>query len=493
MHISFLSVHQRLLFLLALVLVWPALLNGAPFLFSDTTGYIRAADAVVFKATGHASVWSDVIAGSGAPAAEPGQRAGASSFTKNVIVGRSIVYGLILYLGVLCGSLAVPVVVQAALAGAVVIGGARHFADPGNDSGREPRAFVRLAGAAIGVAAITALPWFAGFLMPDIFAGLAIFAAVIVLTGWAREPLAWRLFWAGVLCLAALVHSSHVLLLVGLGVAGLLLRLLRGPVVRLVPIAVVFAAAGVGVAGDAAFQLGIGAALHRPTVRPPFLAVRLIADGPGAAYLRDTCPASGFALCAFRDVPRSNSDVLLWSADPRLGMFTAASAEQQRRIAGEQVRFVAAVARRYPGWTLQTALGNYGAQLGLLGLREFRTSPLADPAVAGRIPEPVRTTIRASAAARGTLPTGWYGVLVWPVTLFGLGVLLAAAWRGGSRVAVTAGLLLFGILLNAGICGMLSIPSDRYQDRVIWLVAVFAVFAWRDAGLARTFSTRRPV
>ena len=44
--ISSITGAQRLLFLLGLLLTWPLLLNGGPVLFSDTTSYIRAADAV---------------------------------------------------------------------------------------------------------------------------------------------------------------------------------------------------------------------------------------------------------------------------------------------------------------------------------------------------------------------------------------------------------------------------------------------------------------
>jgi len=314
-----------------------------------------------------------------------------------------------------------------------------------------------------------------------VFAGLAILASAITLGGWAREPLGWRLFWAGLLCFAALVHTSHVLLIVGLGCVGVLLRLQRSRVIQIMPIAIVFAAAALGVAGDVAFQLGIGAVSHRTTVRPPFLAMRLIADGPGAAYLHETCPRSGFALCAFSSLPAANSDVLLWSADPHLGMFTAASAAYQRRVAAEQLPFIAAVTRRYPRWTGASMVSNVWRQLGLAGLQEFRVSLLADPEVAARIPVAVRAIVEASAVQRDGLPTGVYRWLVWPVSLIGLGVVLLAVRRSGWRIGTPALVLLIGILLNGGICGMLSTPSDRYQDRVLWLIAVFAVLVWHNA------------
>jgi hypothetical protein len=40
-----------------------------------------------------------------------------------------------------------------------------------------------------------------------------------------------------------------------------------------------------------------------------------------------------------------------------------------------------------------------------------------------------------------------------------------------------AGLVLFGVVLNAAVCGMLSGAQDRYQARVVWLVPLLALIA----------------
>src|SRR5206468_11919046 len=48
--------------LCVLALMWTGLVNGQPFLFqSDTTNYVRAADAAVYIASGHriSTVWTD--------------------------------------------------------------------------------------------------------------------------------------------------------------------------------------------------------------------------------------------------------------------------------------------------------------------------------------------------------------------------------------------------------------------------------------------------
>ncbi|PZP09867.1 MAG: hypothetical protein DI607_12275 [Sphingomonas hengshuiensis] len=105
-------------------------MNGGPIFFSDTTSYVRAADAVAYRATGHATIWSDVISsaekgaaaragaasGAGAGLAVPGASVEqqSSSFEKNIILGRSIFYGGLLYCGVLLGGLALSAGVQRA-------------------------------------------------------------------------------------------------------------------------------------------------------------------------------------------------------------------------------------------------------------------------------------------------------------------------------------------------------------------------------------------
>ena len=41
-------------------LMWPALYNGQPFFFPDTTAYIRAPDAALQKLTGLSSPWAQI-------------------------------------------------------------------------------------------------------------------------------------------------------------------------------------------------------------------------------------------------------------------------------------------------------------------------------------------------------------------------------------------------------------------------------------------------
>ena len=57
--IASLTKRQYMLVLFGLLLVWPAVLNRGPFLFPDTTAYLRSVDAAVVRVTGHRSAWSN--------------------------------------------------------------------------------------------------------------------------------------------------------------------------------------------------------------------------------------------------------------------------------------------------------------------------------------------------------------------------------------------------------------------------------------------------
>ncbi|WP_159873374.1 hypothetical protein [Novosphingobium sp. 9U] len=195
--------------LLGVLLLWPAILHGDVFGFNDTVSYLRGADTVWAKLTGHSDAFfatpvSDIAPG--ATKAEPGM----------VLYGRSLYFGLFLYLGLLAKSFWVPVVLQALAAGAAIVGIVRHFVDPAHE-----RAFARTCLAAFALLALTPLPFFVCFLMPDLVVGLAIPVAALLLCRWRVERLWWRIGMLALLAFAALSHSTAVALLGLLAVAGL--------------------------------------------------------------------------------------------------------------------------------------------------------------------------------------------------------------------------------------------------------------------------------
>lgn len=467
------------LVLLGLLLLWPAALNRAPFLFRDTTAYVHAADAAMMRATGITTEWSneDVVRASAAPDAT--NIVGDEGGPGPVLLGRSIFYGLLAWTGALTGTLWTVVVVQALIVGAVVTGFVRHLVDPAS-----PR-FARAVALATLALATTPLAWFTAMVMPDVMTGPALVAAAVLLGGWQRERAGGRAFWFGIASYAALAHSSHVAILLALGIAGLAFARARTGA------AVLIAAALVGVAGEAAFARGVEALTGSAPIRPPFVTARLADDGPARAYLDRHCSTVDFQLCRYRARLPLNSDLFLWNTDPARGVFKAVPVAEQRALSDEQPRFVWAVVRDRPVEVAGVALAAVGRQFAAWRLGEFNHDLYPDDAraIAERLPPGERAAFVASRAFRGTMPIRLAeGV----AALWAVGGIAAALWlwtraRRSSEAGVAA-VLVAGWLLDVVICGALSTPHDRYQARVLWVFALLPIMlACRRMGCRAVF------
>lgn len=452
-------------------MIWPALCNGVPFFMADTTNYFRSFDALVYSITQYQTMWSDVIQHTSVDHTQP-----VSTFHKNIILGRSVYFGALLYPAAFTGMIFIPVIFNALLSGAVIIGITRHFSDPAKDRKR----FILFILAAIGIALITPLPYFVSFLMPDIYSGLAILAAVTLFWGWNQETTCWRLFWIAIMILAAVTHSSNILILLSIASVCTVILILQRKQMAIWPIILMVIASITGLASEACFNSALKWQTQKNAIRPPFLSARVIADGPGAAYLKTTCPDNGFALCSnFNNLKKEpyNSDILLWNHDPRKGFFISATSQQQVAISEEQFDFVIAVTKQYPLWVLQTAFGNFADQLTKVGLEDFHgLSYKMQPASHHKIPEPLYTRILNSATERGEMSAAFNAALIAPITLLSLIVLL---WAVATQPRLRTPIIIAasGVTINAMVCGILSGPHERYQDRVIWVIPLIATLA----------------
>src|SRR5450631_1302644 len=180
---------------LLIAFVWPALYNGQPFFFPDTTTYIRGADAGIQVAFKHKSAWS---------VPPDAQKSVSSIEDKTVLAGRSPYYGALLYLGDLTHGFWLTVIVQAcAVLGAIGLA-LRAARVPMWPHGRVIAACIAVA---------TTAPFFSSLLMPDVFAGVAILTAAVLLS--VRQRLTSREYVVSFVLLvaAAAFYDSHVLIL----------------------------------------------------------------------------------------------------------------------------------------------------------------------------------------------------------------------------------------------------------------------------------------
>ncbi|MGK6323390.1 hypothetical protein ACMGDM_09890 [Sphingomonas sp. DT-51] len=490
------GVFAGLIAVLTLLLLLPAVVNRGALQFPDTTTYIRGVDAAVVAATGYESSWSDdakralahrqasvapIPSSAGAAGARPSlaeasaPRAPAHSF-QVVLSGRSVYYGALLYLGDWLGSFWWVAMIQALVTAAAMLLAARRMADRIAAPDRLWPVLV--------VALVTSVGLQVALLMPDVFAPLAIIATAQIALFWRAMGRAERAFWFLLLAAAALFHSGN-LLVIGLLAAGLLLwRVARRAPLRVAPIVLALL---VGMAGEAAFGTAVRKMTGYPPVRPPFVAARLIADGPGRAYLARACAQGAtLTLCRYRaDIP-DDSDSFLWASGR--GSFMGMPPEDRRRVAAEERGFVLAVLADQPMAVVGTSLRNIAGQL----LR-WHVDDIADARLGGinraKLPPAIRAEFDATRAAQGTFPIAYYNLLATPVTLLAMAALLALGIlrrdaMPPSRRGYVA-IVLAGILLNAAVCGAFSKPHDRYQSRVIWLLPLLAS--------AALVAARRPV
>lgn len=481
---------QYLLVLGGLLFLWPALVNGGPFYFNDTTAYVRGVDAAVFHTTGMSSEWTGIAKQTAPTTPKPGATVAAHApalAIKPVLLGRSAYYGMILYLGVLLGSFWVVIALQALIAAFTGIVLLRHFVDSADQ-----RRFAVAAVAMFLILAVTPLPFFVCLLMPDLFSGLVIVAAAAILLGWDREPAPFRCYLVAVLALSALVHSSNVLLIIALGIVMILWRLpgiwrRRDTIGNLVPAGVLLACAVIGLGGETAFSLAITKITGQAPIRPPFLTARFVDDGPGTAYLRQNCGHSDLVLCDYVGRLPAASDGFLWDANARTGVFNAVSPDKQRLLATEQMPFVLASVKYAPVATATMLLRDFGQQIGKTKLGEFNYSDEQRHYFLRKLPDATRAAVQKSRAYRDENVIAPFELIAVVLTIGALGVLVWS-WRRRSRIAPWAGyasVAVGGVLINDIICGCLSTPHDRYQMRVIWvlpMVAALVLFAQRSAG-----------
>ncbi len=326
--------------------------------------------------------------------------------------------------------------------------------------------------------ACTSLPWNAADLLPDILAPLMVLSLYLLAF---RGALLNRWQKAALVVLAvfgAVSHASH------LGLAGGLLAVVV--LMRLAPLpsqpgyvspraglpAMVF---GLSLLAMVASNYAHTGAVFISRSGPSFLLGRLMQDGIVKRVLDDTCPASGYRLCAYKDHLSPDGTDFLWSYNSpfdALGQFEGMDREASL-IIGDSLK-------RYPWMNLKAAAADMAEQL-----VTFRTGDGVEP-LSG-VPDPIFKRLMpdmlddylASRQQKGVFDFGWINAVQVPLgalSILGLAAILGRAilrrdW--GDRFYLPA-FLLCALLGNAFICGVLSGPQHRYQSRLMWAVS-FAV------------------
>ncbi len=460
----------------AACLCWVALVNGQPVFHPDSIAYVRGPDVAVMKLFGprFGTAWAKFDPGAidqRNQAAKPATRT-ASYNDNEVMAGRSIYYGALAYLGELAAGFWLTVLVQALAVAWLAEIILRALKITGQWA---------YAGVMAILAIATPAPFFVAFLMPDIWAGVAIgaVAALFALPGRLKRTDVAVL--GSMTAFAALAHSSVAPVLLALMIAGggwWLIRRAGAPDPRL-GLGACAAALLAALVGNIAFDRMVERTAGLPPVSPPFLTARVIADGTGTRFARERC-AGAFVVCRYADRFPMGVDDFLWGRGNK-GVFDIASSAERRALGDEQVRFALAAARAYPVQQALASARNAASQVIDTDLSDFNYKPSLRAAFDARMPPAAAEAVHRSLAYAERWPLAPIWALQSAATL---AALVGAAWLAGrpkSSIAPDAalairlfGLVLVGVLANGVVCGVLSTLYGRYEARVIWTLPLAA-------------------
>jgi hypothetical protein len=414
----------------ACALLWPALYNGYPTLFSDTGGYL--------------------LTGKFFLALPPFRAPGYALFTKLTSVGVSGWFTVILQ-----AAMVVYVLYETC---EYLVEGDRRIAD------------LYFLGSVGILTALTSLPWLVSLLMPDVFAGVLFLSAFLVVFGEEMRP-PRRVTLATIFAISVAAHAS--LLPIGgfFAVTLFLLRQLSAPpralhstksalAWLLVPIL----AAGIG---TAALNRQMGLGFRISPSRNSFLLARLFGDGLAADFLHANCPKQNFISCRYlSQLPQTQEEFLFQHPlypdlkDHELEMETIV----RGTIRAYPMRFVASSVKET---FLQLTSLRTGDEIRTYGAREWNSNvlPLVFPADFQEFLESrqYRDRLTPAANASATLDNSVFWLSV--ATSFLL------AWTGRfGRINLFFYAAAAYLVINAGICASFAGVYDRYQGRVAWIM-----------------------
>lgn len=329
----------------------------------------------------------------------------------------------------------------------------------------------------------TALPWLASMLLTDIFAGLSVLSLFLLVIGGNRTSMLEKLALFVFTAFAAATHSATLGVLVGLCIAGWLLRPWLG---RRLPVAGLAQASLTIIAGSLMLLAANHALSGKWAWTPGGTGVafgRMMQDGIVARYLNEHCSRETYRLCPYRNELPPTADEFLWgkSMFNTLGRFDGLNDEMSAIV----VRSLAA----YPAWQAGAALRAMGQQLLHVATGEGTSGwiPHTYGIVERYIPAQV-APMRAAHQQHWELSfdhVNWLHVPVALASMLGLILLLAQALkrRRLDDLDLLAATVTLALLGNAFICGVISGPHDRYGARMVW-VATFVVLM----ALARAFA-----
>ncbi|HEU5275142.1 MAG TPA: hypothetical protein VFU97_15885 [Xanthobacteraceae bacterium] len=412
-------------------LLAPALWNGFPLLQYDTGGYL------------------------------------ARWFEGYLVPSRSVVYGLFVAAGWPLDFWPV-VVVQAAATVWILALVLRTYG-----FGGRPGTLLALV---VGLSLTTTLPWIAGILLTDIFAGLGVLALHLLVLRPDALSRSERAALVAFAAFAGATHSATFLVLFGLAAVALAVSIGGRVIARAAA-----ARAVLVVALAAAMLLAANFAVAKRLAWTPggygIVFARMLQDGIVKRFLDAHCAERHFKLCPYRDHLPASADAFLWgnSAFNELGRFDGLGDEMRTIVLESLVE--------QPGQQIEAALAATAKQLVSVRTGEGVLTTIWH--TYGIIEHYTPTAVPAMRAARqqhGELHFATINAMQVPLALAAMALLPALIVLGLRRrsfadLGALAATVSLAILGNAFICGTLSNAHDRYGARLAWVPLLVAALA----------------
>ena len=451
--------------LFAVCLCWPVFYTGQYFVFADTQSYLRGGAKiwdVFFQLLPSAPADPQAASQSGDPAA-------AAALTVNDqgrnTSGRSFPYSAFASMVFQIGGPLAVAFAQAVLATVMIC-----FLIT-REARQSP--YVLVIGAAL-IAAVTGLPFYTSYLMPDVFGGFVILFGVLLVRDIDRFGIRGLLLLLALSGFGAAAHYGNIPLMFGIVLVALGVRLLRG---RLgwKPLALGLIAASLAPLANLGASTAV---LKEPSVTPqrlPIILARSLNDGPALWYLRDVCPEADLALCEiYGDNFSSDTYWFLWSDEGVISL----PKDQFDRVRSEELKVVLGAFMSYPVAQTKSLLSNIAYQLVRVGVSQVY---VADGFVEDY--EPIDVPAGPTVDFLGTFDR----IIPWATLASVILIAGVAIFAGMSSRWIDMFVVLgLGLLGNAFIFGGLSYSVDRYQGRIAWVIPVMAFLF-----LAETMARRR--
>jgi hypothetical protein len=434
-------------------LLWVALVNGYPIVFSDTGSYLLTGEMLI-------ALW-------------PFRSPGYSMFTKLTSLGISA--------WLVVGVQAIIVVYVLDKTCEYLLGNERRYRD-----------ICLLASVSI-LAALTSLPWLVSQLMPDVFAGL-VFLSSFLLVFNDQLRLKNRLSLAAILMISTAAHTSLLpiatLFVTLLIIVKFVVRQRRAAAFRkamLASLVVPLIAAGLSTA-TLNYRMHLGFKFS-PSGQL-FMMSRLFADGLAADFLRENCPKRPFLACRYlSNLPRTQTEFLFQNR-LLLKELTEHPEEMNEIVRGT----LATYKLRFLTSSIKEALLQFAAIRTGDEVRSFKANAWDSNALGQVFPGDYRAFLHSKQSRAQFLPLANAAapidtVACWLSVAICLGFV---CFKAAARLNHFFYAAMAFLLINAAVCATFSGVFDRYQSRVAWLDALCAtvyICSWfRDRYCAKSLS-----